>query len=585
MKKILFLIGGILLITPTVFADSASIGGDGNTVKILDDNQVQMVRETINIDVRGDDKTAEGYGNAHMGYVEVDVVYTFKNKTDEDITVKMGFPEKCEFDCFIDDPDGGSSYDGEERELVDFYKLIDFKAFEGAEELDVTFKNDEDAKTEGVNWYIYDVEFGANEEKEIRNTYWIVPFRYKNGDWFNYVLVTGASWEGVIEEVDIVVNLHDRFALHGVSEVAPSGFQFDFYNNKIKWHMEDIEPTEDDDLYIRYGNDENDGLSCMYMDDVENWASSYLDDDNENNLYYWPCEGVDGDMESSWVEGVEGDGIGEWIKVPLDPSKYYTEMKIFPGYGVSEELWEKNNRVKKAKITFSNGREWTEDFEDKFELQEFEFFNLVESPEWVTLEILEVYEGSKFDDTAIAEIQFIGYLAEAVENQGQEPVDDDDLAFPDIEGYIYEGAIEFVKEKGIVQGYPDGTYGPDKLINRAEFTKIIIEAKFPGIAAGTDCFPDVQDEWFAKYVCHAKFHEVIEGYPDGTFGPEKNINYVEALKIVLETFEYIIEDADGSWYTKYLVTAEEWGIAIPDTDPGDDLTRGKMAEIIRRVLF
>ena len=53
MKKILFFIGVFLLLVPAVFADSASIGGDGNTVKILDDNQVQMVDETIKIDIHG----------------------------------------------------------------------------------------------------------------------------------------------------------------------------------------------------------------------------------------------------------------------------------------------------------------------------------------------------------------------------------------------------------------------------------------------------------------------------------------------------------------------------------------------------
>ena len=69
-------------------------------------------------------------------------------------------------------------------------------------------------------------------------------------------------------------------------------------------------------------------------------------------------------------------------------------------------------------------------------------------------------------------------------------------SFPDTVGHEYEEAIKFLKDQGIVEGYPDGNFRPDQEINRAEFTKIVGGSVFTEIA-GEDCFPDVHDEWFA----------------------------------------------------------------------------------------
>ena len=48
--------------------------------------------------------------------------------------------------------------------------------------------------------------------------------------------------------------------------------------------------------------------------------------------------------------------------------------------------------------------------------------------------------------------------------------------FPDISGSPYKVSIEFLQNRGVVEGYPDGTFGPERKINRAEIMKIILEA-------------------------------------------------------------------------------------------------------------
>jgi len=149
-------------------------------------------------------------------------------------------------------------------------------------------------------------------------------------------------------------------------------------------------------------------------------------------------------------------------------------------------------------------------------------------------------------------------------------------------------AIEYVQAEGIVGGYPDGTYQPDRTINRAEFTKIVIESQFTRaqIDACRDVFfPDVPaGQWFTNYVCVAKKNTIIEGYPDGTFKPAQNISFVEAAKIIVVTFKYSV-GTDAIWYKPFVEGLGEKR-AIPTTIDRfeKNITRGEMAEMIYRLL-
>lgn len=154
-------------------------------------------------------------------------------------------------------------------------------------------------------------------------------------------------------------------------------------------------------------------------------------------------------------------------------------------------------------------------------------------------------------------------------------------AFPDVPGHPYEDAINYVESNGIVEGYPDGTYKPDDLINRAEFTKIVVGAVFGPNQTGDHCFPDVTDQWFASFVCTAQAKGIIEGYPDGNFQPENNVNYAEALKIVLNTYGAPVGPDYDEWFQKYVDFAAGNGLSYAGgKNPGDMLTRGEMAELI-----
>jgi len=151
-----------------------------------------------------------------------------------------------------------------------------------------------------------------------------------------------------------------------------------------------------------------------------------------------------------------------------------------------------------------------------------------------------------------------------------------------------ETAIAYLKSKGIVKGYDDGTFLPDTTINRAEFMKIIIGAAIFD-PQGSNCFKDVKDEWFAKYICEAKNKGYVSGYPDGTFKPDLNISVVEASKIVAKAFGLKVDNngaVSGStpWFKPFVSSlAAKNAIPVSIDYPEKKVTRGEMSEIAWRV--
>ena len=114
----------------------------------------------------------------------------------------------------------------------------------------------------------------------------------------------------------------------------------------------------------------------------------------------------------------------------------------------------------------------------------------------------------------------------------------------------YSVAVLELYNLGILDGYSDGTYGPDNSVNRAEFAKILAESAsidytLFDAASLSDCFYDVKnldEHWFSPSVCALKQNGVVKGYSDGNFGPGQNITMAEAYKIVLEVFDFYIPD-------------------------------------------
>lgn len=152
--------------------------------------------------------------------------------------------------------------------------------------------------------------------------------------------------------------------------------------------------------------------------------------------------------------------------------------------------------------------------------------------------------------------------------------------------HINKEAIEDLKTDKVVEGYSDGNYKPENRINRAEFIKIII-ASLVTNPTGSNCFTDVKNEWFAKYVCVAKKMGYIQGYSDGTFKPANYINFAEASKIITKANK-VAPDETGTnkeWFAGSVNSlAKKKAIPLTISFFNKDITRGEMAEAIWRLI-
>jgi len=103
-------------------------------------------------------------------------------------------------------------------------------------------------------------------------------------------------------------------------------------------------------------------------------------------------------------------------------------------------------------------------------------------------------------------------------------------------------AFEYVKnlrDLGWTTGYPDGTYGPENSVSRAEMAAFLIRAKIGDdfTYEETPHFPDISsDHWAFKYI--QKLYElgITTGYPDGTYGPYNNVTRAEMAAFLIRAF-------------------------------------------------
>ena len=105
----------------------------------------------------------------------------------------------------------------------------------------------------------------------------------------------------------------------------------------------------------------------------------------------------------------------------------------------------------------------------------------------------------------------------------------------------YNTPVSTLGAMGIVRGYEDGSFRPDAPITRAEFAAIAVRFfENDNVNYEEGLFTDIAgSEWFADAVAAAQEHGIVGGYPDGSFQPNKAITRAEATSIVNRTVDRI----------------------------------------------
>lgn len=102
----------------------------------------------------------------------------------------------------------------------------------------------------------------------------------------------------------------------------------------------------------------------------------------------------------------------------------------------------------------------------------------------------------------------------------------------DIEFCWAEEAVAALVDEGIIAGYPDGTFRPENPVTRAEFAKMVARA-FAIRPMGEPRFRDIKDNWATTYITALSEAGVVSGYPDGTFKPERHITRAEMVTMLV----------------------------------------------------
>lgn len=161
----------------------------------------------------------------------------------------------------------------------------------------------------------------------------------------------------------------------------------------------------------------------------------------------------------------------------------------------------------------------------------------------------------------------------------------------DIAGTKYETAVNSLQALGIIDGYEDGTYRGEKSITRAELTKLLVTMlNFVAVDSykGATKFADVPAEyWASGYINIAADRGIVNGYEDGTFRPDEPVKYSEAITMIMRVLGYqnVIE-SKGTWPINYISKARELNVLdnVTYNNYADNATRGDVAILIWNAL-
>ncbi|MGM9936099.1 MAG: S-layer homology domain-containing protein [Candidatus Ornithomonoglobus sp.] len=157
----------------------------------------------------------------------------------------------------------------------------------------------------------------------------------------------------------------------------------------------------------------------------------------------------------------------------------------------------------------------------------------------------------------------------------------------DVVGTKYETSIGMMQALGVMDGYPDGTFKPEKEVTRAEFLTMLLRlVKAQDIQTETTAFSDVPATHFANgYIGYAVARNICSGYGDGLFGPDDPVTYAQAVKMLLGIMGYtMVAEQNGGFPGGYIKAAADNKISASDVSQDEALNRGSVTELFASAL-
>lgn len=355
-------------------------------------------------------------------FVIVTCKYNLQNKSNKEKKINFAFNIPIEVGTYISEK----------------YSLIYYHIFENEKQISFISKNEKNEDDPWCNsynlWKISELSFSPKEEKTItiiykqrsNTTSKIIRGEHSNNV-FKYNLFPATSFgNGVIADFNLTIDKTDMMLQEGkIISISGIDIKDDKNNYVINKQFKNFDLNLNKELIIEYD------INGFYIGSFikNDWsygnrfsvkATSEL---KENTTTYFADNLCDGDYTTPWVEASSDFGSKDKLSFTMygNPEKfssfYYkniTHLYLLNGFRKSEKTYYENNRVKKIRIV-ANGKSYGEyTLKDKpfNEINDFNFAyeaDLIDLknqllPEKFDIEILEVYPGTKYNDTCISEI-------------------------------------------------------------------------------------------------------------------------------------------------------------------------------------
>jgi hypothetical protein len=174
--------------------------------------------------------------------------------------------------------------------------------------------------------------------------------------------------------------------------------------------------------------------------------------------------------------------------------------------------------------------------------------------------------------------------------------------YKDVQGYWGEPYISGLASRGIIGGFPDGSFKPNDQITRAQFAAIAAKALSVPSAGASSTFRDVPTRhWAANVISAVSSAGLVTGFPDGTFRPEDKITRAQALVILAKALKNASPNANElnsysdasqvpTWAQQSVSIAAGGHIIVNYPDPSlirpiDFATRGEVAALMYQTLL
>ena len=165
------------------------------------------------------------------------------------------------------------------------------------------------------------------------------------------------------------------------------------------------------------------------------------------------------------------------------------------------------------------------------------------------------------------------------------------VTFSDVGDKSTAVAVESLRLLGVLDGYGDGTFRPGTVLTRAQFCKMAVYAMNGSSELSryrtVTIFPDVKpSHWAAAYInMAAKGKDIISGYADGRFHPDRTVTVGQAVTILMRMLGYKDEDIGGIWPDSYMAEAATVGLTEGvSTNGSAGLTRAQAARLFLNLL-